>query len=81
MLLVSVQNQKTNERKTCVVLGTSIERFLQEHVPSDCVAVVVDVPCYWDNQKYSFDYFDEITKEVFDNGKDFKKKWYNSKND
>lgn len=82
MLLVSVQNQKTKETKVSVVAPGSISRFLDENVPSGCVAFVQDCPVYLSPDYNLQEYLVEVAPDIYSEASDFKKKWCNHfKND
>ena len=81
MLLVNVQNHQTKESKVCIVLPDCVNDFLENHVPAGCVAIVQDCPVYLSSSFNLNDYLVQIAPDVYAETSDFKKKWYNSKND
>ena len=76
MLLVNVQNPQTKESKVCIVLPDCVNDFLQNHVPSGCVALVQDCPVYLSPNYNLQEYLVQIAPDVFSETSDFKKKWY-----
>ena len=54
MLLVSVQNPVDKSNKVCVVSPECISEFLNQYVPTNCVALVQDVLVYDGQNVVSF---------------------------
>ena len=54
MLLVSVQNPVDKSNKVCVVSPECISEFLNQYVPTNCVALVQDVVVYDGKNVVSF---------------------------
>ena len=54
MLLVSVQNPVDKSNKVCVVSPECISEFLNQYVPTNCVALVQDVVVYDGKDVVSF---------------------------